>query len=262
MHYFPDASNHGYPAVVGYLRLVDDTGKIHCAFRHGKDPQLPSETMVNSAPRVTGGCGCYVPAPTTKWRTRGTLHGVTFWSYSLQTLPYITNEKKRFNPFLANQLNGIHEAFVPQQWRHVPTSLNPAHDASRGLDLHALKSNCRWLSDPRFLLESEGQWLAKRIGSIPEDNNVVQVQETVMMIDHGSSLDQLLRALFIVATFVNSCRLVVSLCRPYPEQSLEERNNIPVRDTQLLQENSAVGAAPGVFRRDWFLERGISIKMS
>lgn len=49
MHYFPNASNHGYPAVVGYLRLVDDTGKIHCAFRHGKDPQLPTETMINSA---------------------------------------------------------------------------------------------------------------------------------------------------------------------------------------------------------------------
>ena len=70
---------------------------------------------------------------------------------------------------------------------------SPSRHASRGLGLHALKSNCRWLSDPRFLLESEGQWLAKRIGSIPEDNNEVQVQETVMMIDHGSSLDQLRR---------------------------------------------------------------------
>ena len=40
MHYFSDASNDGY-AAVGYLRLVDDTGKIHCAFVMGKTRNSP-----------------------------------------------------------------------------------------------------------------------------------------------------------------------------------------------------------------------------
>ena len=31
LHYFSDASNHGY-AAVSYLRLVDDRGRVHCAF--------------------------------------------------------------------------------------------------------------------------------------------------------------------------------------------------------------------------------------
>ena len=40
MHYFSDAWNDGY-AAVGYLRLVDDTGKIHCAFVMGKTRNSP-----------------------------------------------------------------------------------------------------------------------------------------------------------------------------------------------------------------------------
>ena len=192
MHYFSDASNHGY-AAVSYLRLVDDIWKIHCAFVMGKTRNYPLRQW--SIPRLE--LQAAVVATRLHLLLREELdiplHGVTFWSDSLTTLQYITNEKKRFKPFVANRVNEIHEASASQQWRHVPTSLNPEDDASRGLDLHALKSNCRWLSGLRFLLEPEGQGPARKIGNIPEDDKEVQVQKTVMMIDHGSSLDQLLR---------------------------------------------------------------------
>ena len=192
MHYFSDASNHGY-AAVGYLRLVDDTGKIHCAFVMGKTRNSPLRQW--SIPRLELQAALVASRLHLLLREEldTPLHGVTFWSDSLTTLQYITNEKKRFKPFVANRVNEIRKASTPQQWRHVPTSLNPADDASRGLDLRALKSNCRWLTGPSFLLEPEDQWPIKRIGNIPEDDNEVQVQSTVMMIDRGSSLDQLLR---------------------------------------------------------------------
>ena len=35
LHYFSDAFIHGY-AEVGYLRLLDNVGKVHCAFVMGK----------------------------------------------------------------------------------------------------------------------------------------------------------------------------------------------------------------------------------
>ena len=160
MHYFSDASNHVY-AAVGYLRLVDDTGKIHCAFVMGKTRNSPLRQW--SIPRLE------LQAAVVATRLHlllceeldTPLHGVTFWSDSSTTLQYITNEKKRFKPFVANRVNEIREASTPQQWRHVPTSLNLADNASRGLDLHALKSNCRWLSGPRFLLAPEDQWPTK-----------------------------------------------------------------------------------------------------
>ena len=121
------------------------------------------------------------------------LQGVKFWTDSLTTLQYITNEKRRFKPFVANRVNEIHEASNPQQWRHVPTSLNPADDGSRGMKLHDLDPNCRWLSGPSFLLKPEEHWPVRRIGNIPEDDSEVQVERTVMVIDRGPTLDLLLR---------------------------------------------------------------------
>ena len=71
------------------------------------------------------------------------VHSATFWTDSLTVLQYITNEKRRFKPFVANRVNEIHDASTPEQWRHVPTSLNPADEGSRGIEIHSLKPNCR-----------------------------------------------------------------------------------------------------------------------
>ena len=40
LHYFSDASNHGY-ATVSYLRLADDQGRVHYAFVMGKMHNTP-----------------------------------------------------------------------------------------------------------------------------------------------------------------------------------------------------------------------------
>ena len=192
MHYFSDAFNKGY-AAVGYLRLVDDTGKVHCAFVMGKTRNSPLKQW--SIPRLE--LQSAVVATRLHLLIRDELdiplQGVTFWTDSLTTLQFITNEKRRFKPFVANRVNEIHEASTPQQWRHVPTSLNPADDGSRGMTLHDLDPNCRWLSGPSFLLKPEEHWPVRRIGNIPEDDSEVQVERTVMVIDRGSSLDLLLR---------------------------------------------------------------------
>jgi len=85
------------------------------------------------------------------------VHSVTFWTDSLTVLQYIANEKRRFKPFIANRVDEIHDASTPEQWQHVPTSLNPADEGSRGMAIHSLKPNCRWLSGPTFLLQPEDQ---------------------------------------------------------------------------------------------------------
>ena len=108
-------------------------------------------------------------------------------------LQYVTNEKRRFKPFIANRVTEIHDASSPEQWRHVPTSLNPADEGSRGTDIHALKTKCRWLFGPKFLLQPEDQWPVKEIGKIPDDDKEVEVEKHVTFITRGSGLDLLLR---------------------------------------------------------------------
>ena len=112
MHYFSAASNEGY-AAVGYLRLVDDTGKVHCAFVMGKTRNSPLRHW--SIPRLE------LQSAVVAARLHLLIHdeldislqGVTFWTDSLTTLQYITNEKRRFKPFVANRVNEIYEASTP-----------------------------------------------------------------------------------------------------------------------------------------------------
>ena len=60
---------------------------------------------------------------------------VIFWTDSTIVLRYIKNTSKRFQTFVANQLQTIHDASSFNQWRHVPTKLNPADLASRGIKM-------------------------------------------------------------------------------------------------------------------------------
>lgn len=56
-----------------------------------------------------------------------------FWTDSMIVLGYMKNENKRFKTFVANRLTLIHDVTSPKDWRYVPTKLNPADLASRGL---------------------------------------------------------------------------------------------------------------------------------
>ena len=45
-----------------------------------------------------------------------------------------------------------------RQWRHVPTDLNCADDATRGLHVKELLPNHRWFTGPEFLYKKEEDW--------------------------------------------------------------------------------------------------------
>ncbi len=80
---------------------------------------------------------------------------VIFWTDSTIVLRYIRNTSKRFHTFVANRLQMIHDASSPQQWHHVPTNLNPADLASRGLNAGNKDQDLRKLqflfNGPEFL---------------------------------------------------------------------------------------------------------------
>ena len=192
LHYFSDASNHGY-AAVSYLRLADDQGRVHCAFVMGKTRNTPLKQW--SVPRLE------LQAAVVSTRLHVLIHHeldlpvqrVTFWTDSLTVLQYITNEKRRFKPFIANRVSEIHDASAPEQWRHVPTSLNPADEGSRGMEIHSLNPSCRWLSGPKFLLQPEDQWPIQQIGNIPDSDKEIRVGSHATLISLGSALDLFLR---------------------------------------------------------------------
>nr|XP_039272270.1 uncharacterized protein LOC120346573 [Styela clava] len=58
----------------------------------------------------------------------------------------------------SNRLAKIEEGSEPHQWRYVPSELNPADYASRGMTAKKLIAKKSWLQGPEFLYQNEENW--------------------------------------------------------------------------------------------------------
>ena len=56
-----------------------------------------------------------------------------FWTDSQVVLAYINNETTRFHTFVSNRVKFIRENSPTDHWMYVPSKINPADDATRGL---------------------------------------------------------------------------------------------------------------------------------
>ncbi|VDI81624.1 Hypothetical predicted protein [Mytilus galloprovincialis] len=83
---------------------------------------------------------------------------MTFWSDSMNVLYWIRGRSREYKPFVANRIGEIHTSSHPQQWRHVPTKVNPADLVSRGRTVEQLQSDVIWWNGPEFLQDEEPQW--------------------------------------------------------------------------------------------------------
>ena len=156
LHVFCDASQEGY-GVVAYLRICK-SGNIWTKFVIGKSRLAPIKSI--SVPRLE------LEAETLAAKLnyailrelRRTDMTSTFWTDSTTVLHLIHNSSKRFPTFVANRLAKIDETSNPKQWRYVPSKLNPADDATRGLDASNIINKSRWINGPDFLRYDEESW--------------------------------------------------------------------------------------------------------
>ena len=64
-----------------------------------------------------------------------------------------------YKPFVANRIGEIQSASSPDQWRYVPTDLNPADFLTRGLQVSELICKKSWWGGPDYLHGDEEAWL-------------------------------------------------------------------------------------------------------
>ena len=156
LHIFCDASQDGY-GVVAYLRICKSSS-VHIKFVVGKSRLAPIKSV--SIPRLE------LEAATLAAKlnvailreVRRTDLMTIFWTDSTTVLHMIHNSSKRFPTFVANRLAKIDETSNPSQWRYVPSNLNPADDATRGLDASKLINQSRWINGPDFLKFEDDLW--------------------------------------------------------------------------------------------------------
>ena len=161
LHHFADASIEGY-GTASYLRLEDSDEKVHCSLVMGKSRVAPLKTVTVPRLELTAATLAVKVDKQIREELDLPINRVVFWTDSTIVLRYIRNTSKRFQTFVANRLQIIHDASTPHQWRHVPTKLNPADIASRGLNIGLKDRDQRnfqfWINGPEFLRQAYQSW--------------------------------------------------------------------------------------------------------
>ena len=80
------------------------------------------------------------------------------WTDSTSVLNWINNTSCRFSKFVARNIEKIEIRTAGDDFRYVPTKLNPADLASRGCSPKQANSDSLWLKGPPFLYEPENRW--------------------------------------------------------------------------------------------------------
>ncbi len=123
--------------------MTDDSGIHHVTFIFGNARLAPLKQQTIPCLEL---CAAVLAAKTDR-HLRNELEFQTrrsvFWTDSMAFLQCIINTESRFHTFVANRVATIHEHSESEQWRYVPSTQNPADDASRGLQGLELHENCR-----------------------------------------------------------------------------------------------------------------------
>ncbi|XP_071832390.1 uncharacterized protein [Apostichopus japonicus] len=157
MHYFADASQEGYGTAT-YMRYTNDRKEIHCAFLTGKARVAPLKPHTIVKMELTAATSAVKQDAQLKQELTMNIDETVFWTDSQTVLKYIRSEKARHPVFVANRIAIIHDGSDVHQWRYVPSKLNPADHASRGLSADDLLTKEDWLNGPEFLHQTEDFW--------------------------------------------------------------------------------------------------------
>ena len=154
IHTFSDASENPYAAVL-YARHVYEGGSITarltmCKSRLAllKAVSIPRLELLGALIRLrlTRQVCCALKIPTNE---------VTYWVDSMNVGYWIQGQSREYKLSKAHCVGEIHELSAPNQWRYVPTNVNPTDPGTRGLTVEELaRANSSW-NGPEFLKNSK-----------------------------------------------------------------------------------------------------------
>lgn len=162
IHTFVDSSQEAYGAAC-YVRHLYKDGTLNCRLVASKSRVAPLQAV--SIPRLELMAAV---AGLKLVQTVGQVLGIdkskwVFWSDSMDVLYWIRGQSRKIKPFVANRVGEIQASTNPEQWRYVPTKLNPSDLFTRGLGVSALAEEDKWWSGPAFLKQDPSEWPENKI---------------------------------------------------------------------------------------------------
>ena len=152
LHHFCDASEEAY-AAVSYIRIEKADGTVHASFIYGKAKLSPLKSQTIPRLELIAAVLAVENDLMIKNEMGLVFNATFFWSDSMVVLGQIKSEDGKFPTFVHRRVTDVRQASDPEQWRYVPTDMNPADITTRGateLD--------QWLSAPLYLLANENTW--------------------------------------------------------------------------------------------------------
>lgn len=214
LHGFCDASNQAYAAVI-YSRIINNKGEIYSSIITSKTKVAPIKVI--STPRLEL-CGAVL---LTKLMSK-TIESmklenstIKLWTDSTIVLAWIQNQPNKYKSFVANRVSEIQEKFNAKHWKYVPSSLNPADCATRGLEPSILLQHVLWWKGPPFLSENESCWPEFKLQKVKffdtEEKPIhafitLTTQSLLSTIERFSSFSSLVRVFALVLRFINNSR--------------------------------------------------------
>ena len=214
LHHFADASNYAY-GVASYLRVYDESGLNKCTLIAGKSRLAPINGMTIPRLELSAAVVAVRLHQTITREMNLTFDDVYFWSDSQAVLQYITNITSRYKTFVANRLAIIHDVTKVNQWNYIPSNMNPADIASRGVFPNEKDKLIKWSDGPDFLQKSNlpfpEQPILSPILKTDEMKTVCVVdssKEDVIekLIKSSSSFQKLQRSIAWLTRFKSYCR--------------------------------------------------------
>lgn len=149
LHAFCDASQKGMAAVV-YVRTTQNE-KVSVLLLVSKYKVAPIKQL--TIPRLELSAAHLLSKLVKKVldSTDTRFSKICLYSDSRVTLDWINGNPNRWKTFVATKVIQINKNVTKENWHHVPTKVNPADCASRGLYPNELKIHNIWWNGPQFL---------------------------------------------------------------------------------------------------------------
>jgi hypothetical protein len=223
LHNFGDASEMGFDAV-SYIRFVYTDGMADVRLLIYKSRIAPLKFMTILRLELNAAVLAARLAVQLRQEHDILFESTTYWSDSTTVLSWINSRTCRFNNYVGNRIGEILESSAATQWKYVPSLVNPADDASRGIDPAEFTIQHRWFSDPEFLSTSVDWPRSPTLPPLDESDPEIREVTWVGLIQRESDpIDKLIenksRILIIINTIGYIFRFLPNARIPRDRQS-------------------------------------------
>ena len=156
LHVFADASEEAYGAVVYQkTEYQDGTSSVCLVASKSKVASLQSVSIPHL--ELMGAVLGSELAQTIANTLTIEKNSITYWIDNACVLYWIREYSKKLKPFVTNRVSEIQVTSL-DQWRYVPTQMNPADYVIQGVRLSDLEKLTIWWEGPDYLQKGQKFW--------------------------------------------------------------------------------------------------------